>query len=235
MRQENMLLIGDRIDLIGDRGRVYKSMIEEVIDNLLYLVSVPRHAGMPMPLHVNDEIALFFYRDSGRYLTRMRVAGFEKKGDIRYALLFMTMKPEQDQRRGAYRLSSSLEVQVCEYKDNIEKKLTGYGDVREMPVLETTSSRDISVTGIGLQTKREYELGEKRLLKIYFSRQKTKTLPFLICGKVTRFILWPGNDLNSVGMQFFGQTKNMNEYILKYVMAEQQKIIKREQFVTVGV
>jgi hypothetical protein len=229
MRQDNILYIGDRIDLIGDRGRVYKSMIEEVIDNVLYLVAVPRHSGMPMPLNVNDEVALFFYHESGRYLTRMRVAGFEKKGDIRLALLFMITKPEQDQRRGAYRLSSNLEVQICEYKESIEKKLTGYGDVREMPVLEITNSRDLSVTGIGLQTKREYELGEKRLLKIYFSRQKSKTLPFLICGKVTRFIPFPGNEMNNVGMQFFGQTKNMNEYILKYVMGEQEKLIKKNQ------
>jgi len=229
MRQDNMLFIGDKIDLIGDRGRIYKAMIEEVIDNLLYLVGVPRHAGLPMPLHVNDEVALIFYRDSGRYLTRMKVAGFEKKNEVRYALLFMLTKPEQDQRRGAYRLLTSLEVQVCEYKENIEKKLTGYGDVREMIVLENTHSRDISVTGIGLQTKQEYELGEKRLLKIYFSKHKAKTLPFLICGKATRFIPWPGNEMNNVGMQFFGQTKNMNEYISKYVLNEQQKLIKNKR------
>jgi len=231
MRQDNMLFLGDKIDLIGDRGRIYKAMIEEVIDNLLYLVGVPRHGGIPMPLHVDDEVALIFYRESGRYLTRMRVAGFEKKSEVRYVLLFMLTKPEQDQRRGAYRLSTSLEVQVCEYRDNIEKKLTGYGDVREITVLENTHSRDLSVTGIGLQTRQEYELGEKRLLKIYFSRQKSKTLPFLICGKATRFIPWPGNELNSVGMQFFGQTKNMNEYISKYVLTEQQKLIKSKQLV----
>jgi len=231
MRQDNLLFIGDKIDLIGDRGRVYKAMIEEVIDNLLYLVGVPRHGGIPMPLRVNDEVALIFYRESGRYLTRMKVAGFEKKSEVRYVLLFMLTKPEQDQRRGAYRLLTNLEVQICEYKDNIEKKLTGYGDVREMAVLENTHSRDLSVTGIGLQTKYEYELGEKRLLKIYFSRQKAKTLPFLICGKATRFILWPGNELNSVGMQFFGQTKNMNEYISRYVLNEQQKLIKSRRLI----
>jgi hypothetical protein len=202
MSQDNMLFAGDKIDLIGDRGRVYKTVIEEAIDNLLYLVGVPKYAGMPMPLRVNDEVALIFYRDSGRYLTRMRVAGFEKKSEVRFVLLFMLTKPEQDQRRGAFRLLTNLEVQVCEYKENIEKKLTGYGDVREMAVLENTRSRDISVTGIGLQTKQEYELGEKRLLKIYFSKQRAKTLPFLICGKATRFIPWLGNEMNSVGLQF---------------------------------
>ena len=229
MRQENMLFVGDKIDLIGDRGRVYKAAVEEIIDNILYLVGVPKYAGVPMPVQVNDEVALIFYRESGRFLTRMRVAGFEKKNEARYALLFMLTKPEQDQRRGAFRLLTNLDVQICDYKENIEKKLTGYGDVREMSVLENTKSRDISVTGIGLQTKQEYGLGEKRLLKIYFSKQKSKTLPFLICGKATRFIPWGGNEMNSVGFQFFGQTKNMNEYISRYVMTEQQKLIKVKQ------
>jgi len=233
MRQDNILYIGDKIDLIGERSRVYKAMIEDVVENLLYLVGVPRHAGLPMPLHVNDEVTLIFYRDSGRYITRMRVAGFERKGEVRYALLFMVTKPEQDQRRGAYRLTSRLEVQVCEYIADMEKKLTGYGDVSEMAVLETTSTRDISVTGIGLVTKQEYELGEKRLLKIYFSKQRTKTLPFLICGKATRFIPWPGSGMNNVGMQFFGQTKNMNEYISRYVLNEQKKQIKSRRLVEV--
>jgi hypothetical protein len=234
MREDNMLIVGDKIDLVGERGRVYKAMIEDVVENLLYLVGIPRHSGMPMPLHVNDEVLLIFYRDSGRYLTRMRVAGFERKGEVRYALLFMLAKPEQDQRRGAYRLTSRLEVQICEYIEDMEKKLTGYGDVREMVVLESTTSRDLSVTGIGLLTKYEYELGEKRLLKIYFSKQRSKTLPFLICGKATRFIPWPGSGMNNVGMQFFGQTKNMNEYISRYVLAEQQKQIKGKRLVEVS-
>jgi len=234
MRQDNILYVGDKIDLIGDRSRIYKAMIEDVVENILYMVGVPRHSGVPMPLHVNDEVTLIFYRDSGRYITRMKVAGFERKGEARYALLFMISKPEQDQRRGAYRLTSRLEVQVCEYIEDMEKKLTGYGDVREMSVLETTSSRDISVTGIGLVTKQEYELGEKRLLKIYFSKQRSRTLPFLICGKATRFIPWPGSGMNNVGMQFFGQTKNMNEYISRYVLNEQQKQIKGRRLAEVG-
>jgi len=234
MRQDNILYIGDKIDLIGERSRIYKAMIEDVVENILYLVGVPKHSGVPMPLHVNDEVTLIFYRESGRYITRMKVAGFERKGEARYALLFMVSKPEQDQRRGAYRLTSRLEVQICEYIEDMEKKLTGYGDVREISVLETTSSRDISVTGIGLVTKQEYELGEKRLLKIYFSKQRTRTLPFLICGKATRFIPWPGSGMNNVGMQFFGQTKNMNEYISRYVLNEQQKQTKNRRLVEVG-
>jgi len=230
MQEDNLLVIGDKIDLLGERSRVYRAMIEDVVENILYLVRIPKHSGVPMPLHVNDEVALIFYRDSGRYLTRMKVAGFEKKGEVRYALFFMMSKPEQDQRRGAYRQTSKLEVQVCEYIEGMEKKLTGYGDVREMAVLESTSTRDISVTGIGILSKQEYNLGDKRLLKIYFSKQRTKTLPFLICGKTTRFVPWPGSGLNNVGMQFFGQTKNMNEYISRYVLAEQQKQIENRQF-----
>jgi len=223
MREEQLITVGDRIDLIGERNRVYKTMIEDVIENVLYMVGIPKHSGVPMPLHVNDEITLVIYRDSGRYIARMRVAGFDKKGDVRCALLLMLSQPEQDQRRGAYRLPKSLEIHVCKYIDGMEKRLTGHGDVSKMVVGETVSSRDISISGIGFMSKLDYELGEKRLLKIFFSQERAKTLPFLICGKVTRFIPWPTSNMNNVGMQYFGQTRNMIEYISKYVLIEQQK------------
>jgi len=227
MRRDDDIVIGDKVDLIGERSRIYKTMVEDVIESVLFLVGVPRISGIPMQLHVNDEVTMVFYRESGRYVATMKVAGFEKKGDSRYVLLLLASKPQQDQRRDSYRLSIRMKAQVCEYIEDIEKELIEYWDIEHKVVLETVSSRDISVTGIALLTKREYISGDKYLLRLFFNEPRaSRTPPFFICGKVMRVNPWRVEGMNNVGIQFFGQTKDMREYISRYVLAEQQKQIK---------
>jgi len=229
MQRDDVIVVGDKVDLIGDKNRIYRTMIEDVVESVLFLVGVPRHAGVPMTLRLDDEVSMIFYRDSGRYIVRMRVAGFEKKGEVRYALLLLASRPQQDQRRGAYRLSLRLKTQVCEYIEDIEKDLLGYWDIEEKVILETVSSKDISVTGVAVVTKREYKSGDKHILRLYFQEPRVKTPPFFICGRVMRTL--PGRDagVHIVGMQFFGQTKEMSEYISKYVLEEQRKQIRERK------
>jgi len=226
MRRDDDIVIGDKVDLIREKGRTYKTMVEDVIESVLFLVGVPRIAGIPMPLHVNDEVTMIFYRETGRYVASMKVAGFEKKGEIRYVLLLLASKPQQDQRRDSYRLSIRMKAQVCEYIEDIEQDPMGYWSADKKVVLDTVSSRDISVTGIALLTKREYNSGDKYLLRLFFNEPRAKAPPFFICSKVMRINPWRVEGMNNVGMQFFGQTKEMRDTISRYVLSEQQKQIK---------
>jgi len=162
-------------------------------------------------------------------MAHTRVAGFEKKGDIRYVMLLMSSTPQQDQRRGAYRLPVNMVVDMCEYVDSMEKNLLVYGDFADLIILETVNSRDISITGIGLVSKREYALGDRHLLRLFFSSQRDKSPPFHICGKVVRFIPWHEAGTYDVGMQFFAQSKYVSEYISRYVLTEQRKQIKQRR------
>ena len=93
-------------------------------------------------------------------------------------------------------------------------------------MLETVSSRDISVTGVAIISKREYLTGEKYLLRLYFNEPRTKMPPFFICGRVMRSIPWRESGMNSIGLQFFGHTREMSEYISKHVYEEQRKQIR---------
>lgn len=229
MIADDVILVGDKIELVIEKGRPYKTMIEDMTGNGLYLVGIPSYGGVPMLLHAGDSVLMAFFRESGRYVTRMKVAGLEKRGEIRYAWLTQESKPRHLQRRDAYRLPENLKVIICEYTEKMEEKLPILQSVSGTDVLETVSSRDISVSGISLVVKREYKIGEKSLLKLYFRGQQDGSQLFIVCAEVVRLIPEHKKGLYCVGMRFFGQTGNMNENLARYVLNRQQIQIKKRK------
>jgi hypothetical protein len=238
MTEEEIINVGETVDLVAQKGRVYRTKIEDRLDDGPFLMSVPSRGGIPMLIHQDDDLFLVFYRESGRYIAQMKVVAIEKRGEIRYMWLRQMTKPQKDQRREAYRVPVRFDVQVYEYNEEGEPGLMLEADEAEAVTLEAVSSRDISVTGIALMTKKEYELESTYLLKLYvdgtpMSEKRRVVLgkepPLHVTAKVMRCIPWRDSKMFNVGMQFFGMTKQKSEQIAKYVLTEQQKQIKRRR------
>jgi len=115
MKNDDVIKLGDMVDLAGHKNRMYRTKIEDMTPNGLFLVGVPRFSGAPMPIHVNEDIYLVYYRPNGRFIVRMNVVGFEKRGDIRYVWLYQKTEPYKDQRREAFRVPVRRAVSVCEH------------------------------------------------------------------------------------------------------------------------
>jgi c-di-GMP-binding flagellar brake protein YcgR len=238
MVAEEIITVGETVDLVAQKGRVYRTKIEDRLDNGPFLMGIPSRAGLPMLVHEDDEIFLVFYRESGRYITQMKVSAIEKRGLIRYMWLTQMTKPQKDQRREAYRVPIRFDVQIYEYSDAIEQSLMQKAEEAEAITLEAVSSKDLSVTGIALMTKKEYELESNYLLKMHIDgnpigEQKKASIdkepPLHVTATVMRCIPWRDSKMFNVGMHFFGMTKLMSEQIAKYVLTEQQKQIKRRR------
>jgi len=231
VRAEESIVLGDVVDLVGHRNRLYRAKIEDMLHNGLFLVGIPSFGGILMPLHANDDVFLVFYRETGRFVVQMSVVGFEKRGEIRYAWLYQKTEPYKDQRREAFRIPITLNVRVCEYLEETEAKLPEFGDIEDAIVLEDVSSRDISITGISILTKASYKSGERRLLKVYINGQSRDRAPFLTFATVARTTPWRESGKNSVGLSFFGHTRRMNEFISRYVLEEQRKQLRQRRLV----
>jgi len=228
MLEDSTIVVGDNVDLVGEKGRIYRSKVEDVVEGVLFFIGTPKSSSRQMPLSVNDEVDVFFYRESGRYIAQMRVAGFEKKGELRSVMLLLSSKPQKNQRRKAYRLPARLDVQICQYVEGMENSLPEKGNVYETPVLESVNSKDISLTGVGLLTERDYEQGEKYLLKLFLNKTRAKEEVLPVCAFAARSVPWHGSGMKIVGMQFFGLTRTMSENISRYVISEQQKLITKK-------
>ena len=231
MQKDLMLVIGDKLDITTDGRRFYKTSVGDIYPSGLVLIGTPIYRRTQMELRVMDEIYLVFYRESGRYITQMRVVDIQTKDDVKYALLEQMMIPEKDQRREVYRLPTGVELLLCEYTEGIELTLSLRDDVVEANTLAEGRTRDISVTGTAFVTKRECYLGERYLLKMYFNGERGKKPPFLICGVVMRSERSLKGGTYEIGIRFFGMTKSKSEFLTKYVLRQQQQMIVKRRLI----
>jgi len=228
MQTDDVIIVGDKVELAADKGRVYKTMIEDKTANGLFLAVMPSYGGLPMFIHEHDEVTIAFFRETGRYAAHMQVVGFEKKGEIRYVWLMLKSKPQQVQRRDAYRLAANIKVLICEYIDDMPYEPADPRDNAGASVLESASSKDISATGIALSVKWVYQPGDKRLLRLHLNEQEEGELP--ACAEVIRLLPEYKIGAHSIGMRFFGLDDNMREYLAKYVLAQQQEQIRQKRY-----
>jgi len=233
-RPDEIIVIGDNVELILDDNRVYKTKIEDAADPGLFLVAVPSLGGIPAHLYINDRISFGFYRTAGRYATTMEVVAFEKQNLVNYVWLMQMAPAYKQQRRDAYRLPVSIRVQVCEYIDDIELNLPLYGDLGEETLLESVNTMDISITGIALKSSRPYESGEKYLLKIYFAGQQGESRPLLVCAEVMRCLPTHEPTIKKIGMRYYGETRNRGDILSRYIFTQQQKLIKQRKLIDIG-
>jgi len=230
MQDEALIVLGEKVDLVGHKNRLYRTKIEDMIENGLYLLGVPRYSGTPMPLHAGEDVYMIFYRETGRYITLMNIVGFEKRDDIRYVWLFLKTEPYKDQRREAFRVTTSSEIHVCKYNEDAESRIPLIGEMEITELVEKVNSKDMSVTGISFFTKREYEPGDRFLLKVYLdsANEGDKTL-FLTCAVVARAVPYRESGKFLIGLSFFGHTKKMNEFVSKYMLDEQRKQLRQRR------
>jgi len=231
MREDYEIVTGDKVDIAEDDNRTCRTMIEDTIGNGLYLAGVPTRSGVPVRLQEDDTISVMFYRESGRYAADMKVVGFEKRGEVNYLWLLQTSEPHRVQRRDAYRVPSRIKVLVCDYIEQMDMQLQESVDMTAL-TRDTAESVDISLAGIAITTKQEYKPGEKYMLKLHIDDSKNKKAPpFTVFAEVVRTAAGNNKGTYRVGMQFFGLTKSMDEFLARYIMARQQNMLMQKKLV----
>jgi hypothetical protein len=235
---EGIIVVGDKVDLVAPIGQVFRTMIEDRVDNGPFLAGVPFTKGVYMPVEEDDTLYLVFYRETGRYIAQMKVVALEKRGEVRYMWLVQKALAQKNQRREAFRLPVSFDVQIFEYIEDGQQGPAKDDEGAEAVALEVVSSRDISVTGIALLTRKKYELEENYLLGLHIERANInvrgipsaiskKLQASLLTATVKRCIPWRTSNMFNTGMHFFGMTDAMSDGLARYVLAEQQRQIKR--------
>jgi len=235
---DDVIIVGDKVDIVTQSGTVYRTMIEDRLNDGPFLAGIPNRKGVHMFVDQDDDLYMVFYRPSGRYIANMKVVALEKRDGVRYMWLIQKAKAQKNQRREAFRLPVEFEVQIFEYIEDHEQGLIQVEEDVEVSALESVNCRDLSITGIALLTKRQYEFDERYLLSLHMDRTpesfrnrsiRDRAPGMLITAVVRRCIPWRTANTFNTGMQFFGMTEGMSDNLSKYVLAEQQKQIKRRR------
>ena len=234
MQSDDIIVLGDKVELILDDDRVFTTKVEDLTGTGLFLVAVPTLEAMPAHLYMNDKIIVGFYRHAGRFVTTMEVVAFEKQKEVQYVWLMQLTQPFKQQRRDAYRLPIDIKVHVCEYVEEMEKALPLYGAADGGTIIEKINSIDLSITGIALRSSRSYESGEIYQLKIFFADRPGDTRPFLVCSEVMRCLPTRESKVSKIGMRYYGASRSRGDILSKYVFTQQQKLIKQRKLVDIG-
>jgi len=233
---EDILIVGDKVDIVSEDGQVYRSMVEDRVDDGPFLVSVPHRKGRYMYVAQDDVIYLVFYREGGRYIVEMKVLALEKRGEIRYMWLMQLSKAQRNQRREAYRLPVTIGIVVYEHDDEYKPEFDLPDE--KLSISEVVASRDLSTKGLAISSKNKYNVSDMHLLGIDFEDTseiiggvvRVKKAPQLILkAEVRRCIPMNENKINHIGFQFLDLTKAVNEKIARYVLVEQQRQIKNKR------
>ena len=258
-RDDSVIVIGDRVELMRDRDHAYKTKIEDIYAGGAYLVGVPSLGRVTMALSRYDDLFMAFSRESGRYVVPVRVMDVRITDGIRYALLMKKTEPRRDQRREAFRVPVRIRVLIYDKprspaaqrqsvpsRDAQDGEAAGPEPLLDeipaveqggQPLLESTGSRDISLTGIALTTGKAYPNGSDYVLKLHLGdpqhgdprrgdpRQGTA---HYVRARVVRSM--PGIRRNTfdIGMRFVDQPKNMSATLSRYLFAQQQKQLRAE-------
>ena len=234
MSDDSKIVAGDKIEMFTEEERIYKTMVWEVLFDGAILVALPEYQGVPMLIHADDDVYVIYFRQSGRYMIQAKAKGVVTKDGVRYARLVQTTKPIKSQRRDYYRLPVKLKVRVCLYSTKGVVRLGGlsdYMDLDEITEMETTETRDLSVTGVSINTKREYTVGDKYMLQIFIDDAGGDMKELEMYAEVVRIFFEPETMLYKVGMRFLKQNSSTSEFLAKYVLIRQQKQIMRRRLI----
>ena len=236
MRKGAKLVVGDKIELFADEHHFYKTIIWDIYADKTFLIPIPSNRGIPMLLHADDIIYVIFYRESGRYMIQAKAINFIKKGEVRCAVLNQISQAKRSQRRQYYRLPISLKAEIYAYAEDSEFRLDDMSldDIGEPKIisLETAETKNLSVTGAGLETKLRYETGKEYHLKIHLDDKKAQEKTLTFVAEIVRVSYVPEKKVYRLGVHFLSQDPEGEDFLSKYILARQQEQIVKERLIS---
>jgi c-di-GMP-binding flagellar brake protein YcgR len=219
--------MGEKVDLVKDDSPYYRTRIDGMTDDTLH-VPLPTYQCLPFVLHPEEEILLYFYRDTGRYAIKVRVDEVSLTGNIHGITLTPLAPAQRQQRRHAYRFE--LRTQATLYR------LTEDGKAPPSDkeyLLERTFTRDISELGVCLQVKGDYEPGERFLAEIHLLWPKPNSPPLRLITEVRRRDQRdPEQRKMLIGCSFVNVNNRTYDNLSRYAMDMQRRQLQnRKQLV----
>ena len=224
---QKMLKIGDKVDLFLGEGPTYRTMLEDITEEGLLVVSAPIYRGIPIVLHKKQTMELYFYRQTGRYCIDAEAVGHDLSGQVKLIMLMVLSAPRKQQRRESFRCDTTLQAIVRHSTVGPFLENVFMDDEEEQ---ELVSTENISETGVSLLTKAQYKVGEKLYVRIALNPQNEDGVPMDIFCVVRRVsVVDSVRGTYSIGMQFLDASEEMRGTIAKYVLIEQQRQIKAKR------
>lgn len=223
-KKKHEIRVGDRVDVSLGKPTTYRTIIEDLLDGDRAVISTPLHRGIPIILHRDEEISIYFYREVARFRVDAKVLDFVIEDNVSLVIVKFTSEPVKQQRRSSFRCKAGFEV-VYRYSVDGPFPTRPRREDKECEV--SAFSEDISETGISLRVPSSFTLDETIYLKIFLKYPQEDSPPFFITGKVRQVkAVGETKRYYIVGVEFVDISEEYRRIIARYVLVRQQQLLK---------
>ncbi|NLT57755.1 MAG: flagellar brake protein [Clostridiales bacterium] len=225
MNDSKLPVIGDKLELCMEKAPPYRTQLEDIDREGNYLVPPPQYRRVQMEYEVGQALEAFYFRHNGRYGFRAQVVGTKEQGELCFLVLRRTSEPYRQQRRESFRLPISLKIVV---RPAVAGPFPLHPDGEDMRLERMFKTENLSETGLGFKTsRRSYEVGELLYINLYFGSKATSA-PIEFYAQVCRRELVDREaQTYFIGVKFLRVGEDVRQMIARFVLREQQELIRR--------
>lgn len=219
--------IGEKVDVSTGAGQVYRTLLEDITSDGHLVISAPIFRGIPVILHKDQEIVLYFYRDNGRFGLDARVEGFTLDQNLRLISLLPTSAPRKQQRRESYRLQATLEAMIRPFTGG--SIITDDFLKDDETKWEKVLTNNISETGFSVNTLTDYARNDQIYIKLFLCKVGEKVPPVELIGAIRqRETVDFATEKYRIGVEFITLTDDVRRQIARFLLLRQQEYIRAE-------
>lgn len=211
--------IGAKIEIVtkfgSNREEIYFSMVQDIISDSTFLITMPMSKGKPAFLHIGEEVLVYYFNYHGQYSFRAIVIKRYEFQGIYFFKLEKNSKVARLQRRNYFRLPKTIPVQVDIFsKDKIVNTLYG---------------NSLDIGGGGLAVIVDKKLNEDSKVICTFTLEHDSAIKdFQVKGRVVRCVHTQNmDDKFEVGISFEDICEQQRDRIIKFIFEEQRKLMKK--------
>lgn len=237
---DDILKVGNKIEIDKvsktvesyTSSEVYVSQILGFDENGEEIIAaMPIFEGYVVPLHVDQELNVYFYSEKGIFKAKCRVLNRGKQDDIYIMKLKLISEMKKFQRRQFYRLPCNIEAIIRILNDEqTDTYLRTY-----LPPVVDSEQADIGmivdISGGGVRIMTDAKLDVDRCIYITFPiKMNIGDVNIEVLGKVVASIESPNREnYYDNRIQFKDIDIELRDTIVKYIYEQQRKIQRRER------
>jgi len=202
---------GDDMETFGERTFQYLSKVEEIIDDVTFIISKPIWGRQFINLQVGDIIKVAYFREEALYYFKAKVLEELRSRETMSAKVVAMSDRYKIQRRNYYRLSIIIPV-IMTYLEEKEQ------------VTKNCSTVDISGGGVRLLTDQKLQRGTEAWLYINIPGIERHAIKASVIRSIpsARDI-----KLYETALEYKHIDQPVRDIIIKYIFDKQRQIIKK--------
>lgn len=225
------LRIGEKVQIsLDDSSQVFPTLLEDIMEDGRLIISGPLYRGYPLAILPEQGVKIYYFRENGRYCIDCQAEKIFVHEELRLISLLVLSEPEKQQRRGSFRLPVNLDAFIRAMNEEDPPQLQAFLQSQDQMDWETAMTHNLSETGVSINSKSDYQIGDPVLIRLQLEDQNPKNRIELL-GVVRRAekIELTRLPYCRLGIEFTNYNESMRRRVAKFLLKKQQLVLQMKK------